>query len=122
MIGASWLDVVDSPEERDRWTALLSAETASEAPAQHFQGVTHLRNASPRFIESDATVLRDEDGEPAGLAAIGRDLTDHKALEKRVAQAERLESIGRLAAGVVHDFNSRPRDLFMPMVLKCAAF
>jgi PAS domain S-box-containing protein len=50
--------------------------------------------------------LRDAEGNPIGVVGTGIDITEHKAAEKRVAAGERLESIGRLAAGVAHEINT----------------
>jgi len=47
----------------------------------------------------------DFDGKPAVLA-FARDVTDRKALESRVAQAERLSALGVLSAGVAHEINN----------------
>jgi two-component system, NtrC family, sensor kinase len=50
--------------------------------------------------------LRDADGRPIGIVGTGVDITEHKAAEKRTAAGERLESIGRIAAGVTHEINT----------------
>jgi len=45
-------------------------------------------------------------GDVEGVIAIGQDLTQVKELEKRVIQAEKMASLGQLAASVVHEINN----------------
>ncbi|NVM23835.1 MAG: PAS domain S-box protein, partial [Desulfobacterales bacterium] len=57
--------------------------------------------------------LRDEDGNPAAVIEISRDITDYrreeeerKKLEAQIQRAQKLEAIGTLAGGIAHDFNN----------------
>ena len=55
-----------------------------------------------------ATVFPDGDGNVAGLrtVCIAIDIRDRKKLEVELHQAQKLESVGRLAAGVAHEINT----------------
>lgn len=46
------------------------------------------------------------DGEIEGVMAIGRDLTELRRLEQQILHAEKLATLGQLAAGVVHELNN----------------
>jgi len=56
--------------------------------------------------ELDITLCRIDGEEHTPVLAIARDTTDLKQLERSLQRAQRLESIGRLAGGVAHDFNN----------------
>lgn len=63
-------------------------------------------DGSVRFLHAIATVLPDEHGATRGYTGTVQDVTHQRELHNRLAFAERLASVGTLAAGVAHEINN----------------
>jgi PAS domain S-box-containing protein len=66
-----------------------------------------LQNSSgtPRIIADSAAPVIDE-GEVLGAVMVFRDITEQKHLQKQLEVADRLASLGTMAAGVAHEINN----------------
>lgn len=58
------------------------------------------------WVLASADPIVDDRGCMTGAVHIIRDITEQKSLHLQLLQAQKMESIGRLAGGVAHDFNN----------------
>jgi two-component system cell cycle sensor histidine kinase/response regulator CckA len=66
------------------------------------------RKKDGALYEEEATIspIRDGSGGISGFVAVKRDVTERLQLERQFLQAQKLETVGRLAGGMAHDFNN----------------
>lgn len=69
--------------------------------------LVHLKTGKRIDVLTASFVVHDPaGGAPLCLATVRHDVTERRALETQLRQSQKLEAIGRLAAGVAHDFNN----------------
>ncbi len=64
------------------------------------------RSGAYRWIRDDQRVLRDAAGVPVQIVGAFTDVTERRHLEAELQQAQKLESVGRLASGIAHEINT----------------
>jgi PAS domain S-box-containing protein len=69
--------------------------------------VSYLAELPPdAMFETHLCPLRDDAGEILGVIGVSTDVTDRHRMQAQLARAERLASVGLLAAGVAHEVNN----------------
>lgn len=90
--------------------AFFDAAVDDEALAHgpHVAGECHLErpDGETRWFTTTTTWVRGPSGSTQLGTVIFEDVTERKRLERDLVRAQRLESVGRLAAGVAHELNT----------------
>jgi PAS domain S-box-containing protein len=104
LVGKNVLDLVT---EDQREFATQELERAHQTGVVHQVEITLLREDGTRFVgAATASAISMTADKPGGFVGIVRDVTEAKKMHARLAQADRMASVGVLAAGVAHEINN----------------
>lgn len=101
LIGRPYLSLLS---RRHRGRRLKSTLDIGAKQVYEVEIVTRLGEL--RTVMVSVSPLHGVDGHILGVLGIARDMTETKKLERQIQNAEKLASIGKLAAGVAHEINN----------------
>lgn len=98
---AEILGSIDREMDAARVEGALALCTATAAPAPLV-----LHGDDDRWIEARSAVVRGASGDSAGRYVVLHDRTDQRRYERFVHQSQKLETVGGMVAGIVHEVNN----------------
>ncbi len=106
LLGRDFLEFV-IPTDRERVEGIFeSVLSGTSETNKHIEyEIVTLTGSVKRVLWNNATV-RDSENRAIGTLSSGEDVTERRALERRLAKADRLATMGLLAAGVAHEVNN----------------
>jgi PAS domain S-box-containing protein len=103
LLGSAAEDILTPESLGPFQAARLAAFTQGQ-----WTGELHLAVRGGREFDAEfhMSMIRDAAGRPKGRLCLAIDVTEKKKLEAQFLRAQRLESLGMLAAGIAHDLNN----------------
>jgi len=100
-------------EDRARGEPARALAKARDEGKYEYEGLRQRKDGSQFWASVVIDPIRDDEGRLLGFAKITRDVTERRRAQEELerarealAQAQKLEAVGRLTGGVAHDFNN----------------
>ena len=107
------VSVLSLPDRAGEAFAVVLDRLARGEHVEIFDTKARRKDGSILDISVSLSPIRSPDGVVTGISSVARDITarnraeaERLALQRQLHEAERLETLGRLAGGVAHDFNN----------------
>jgi two-component system, NtrC family, sensor kinase len=91
-------------QQRERLERAIAQLLARHAPTKIELDIRAKDGRRVKLEVNPRLIYRE--GRPVGIQAIARDITGRDAAEVELRQAQKLESVGRLASGIAHEINT----------------
>jgi len=101
--GLSYLAPVQE-KDRDALKKIYRSRLAGKHVPRTYQVDLVAKNGKIVPVETSASIIIYE-GRPANFVVL-RDISERRSLEEQFRQAQKMDTVGRLAGGIAHDFNN----------------
>ncbi len=106
MLGQSFHRLVPSDIDADAELRKIREEAEKRGFVKNYRTARNTKTGQRIQVDISRTLVRSETGEILGSTAIIKDITEEVGLQQKIYNAEKLASIGTLAAGVAHEINN----------------
>lgn len=99
--GMSFFDLAAGDEQkksRELFKQMLNTKKGIEGDWQ-----IQVDKQRPHYISWRLSPMQNEFGQLQGMVAVGRDLTEHMALEEKLRHSQKLAALGVMAGGIAHE-------------------
>jgi PAS domain S-box-containing protein len=104
MIGRSVICLL--PEDRLQEEDEILERISRGEIVEHTETVRKKKNGQLIQVSLTISPIRDTTGKVIGASKIARNISERKMLESQLLQAQKMEAVGQLAAGVAHEINT----------------
>ncbi len=101
---SQWAEAIPAEDRERVFTLFSSLGNGVSSASTEFQ--ISRPDGEMRWIYGRGFPVRDATGTVVRLTGIASDITDRKRIEGRLIQSQKMETVGKLAGGVAHEFNS----------------
>ena len=105
LLGKNLLKIIDR-EDSQRVRDVLRSILNTEKPQIGLVFQINRKDGAKRKLGTSVCLFKDVKGNVSGFMGIARDISERKNIEEQIKQAQKLESIGQLAAGIAHEINT----------------
>ncbi len=111
VLGKNYLELFVPRQARDAIAADIEKVLGGE-PTRGYENPLRARDGSERAFVWSVNRMLDSSGQPAGIVAVGQDITERERAEDRLREMEtqlahvaRLSTMGEMVAGIAHEVN-----------------
>jgi PAS domain S-box-containing protein len=94
------------PPDREHEEDEILSRIKSGETVEHIESIRKRKDGEVIHVSLTISPIKDTSGKVVGASKIARNISDRKQLESQLLQAQKMEAVGQLAAGVAHEINT----------------